>query len=29
MQIEALKVVRPNCLWIGVGEVKRKARRKA
>jgi hypothetical protein len=29
IQIEALKVVRPNCLWIGVGEVKRKTRRKA
>jgi len=24
VQIEALKVVLPNCLWIGVGEIKRK-----
>ena len=29
IQVEALKVVGPNCLWIGVGEVKRKAKRKA
>ena len=24
IQVETLKAVMPNCLWIGVGEVKRK-----
>ena len=24
IQIETLKIVMPNCLWIGVGEIKRK-----
>jgi hypothetical protein len=28
VQIETLKAVMPNCLWIGIGEVDRKARRK-
>jgi hypothetical protein len=27
--VETLQVIRPNCLWIGVGEVKRKVKRKA
>jgi hypothetical protein len=27
--IETLKVIGPNYLWMGVGEVKRKVRRKA
>lgn len=27
--VETLKAIRPNCLWIGVGEVKRRAKRKA
>ena len=29
IQIQPLKVVMPNCLWIGVGEAKRKAKRKS
>ena len=29
IQIEALPSVMPNCLWIGIGQVKRKAKRKA
>ena len=28
VQLETLQAVMPNCLWIGVGEVKRKSRRK-
>jgi hypothetical protein len=27
--VETLKAIGPNCLWIGVGQVKRKAKRKA
>lgn len=29
IQIETLKIVMPNCLWIGVGETRRGARRKS
>ena len=29
IQVQTLPNVMPNCLWIGVGEVKRKAKRKA
>ncbi len=29
VQLDTLQAVMPNCLWIGIGEVKRKSRRKA
>jgi hypothetical protein len=29
IQVEALTSVMPNCLWIGIGQVKHKAKRKA
>jgi hypothetical protein len=29
VQLDTLQAVMPNCLWIGVGEVKRKSKRKA
>jgi len=29
IQIETLKIVMPNCLWIGVGETKRGAKRRS
>ena len=29
IQVEALTSVMPNCLWIGIGQFKHKAKRKA